>query len=194
MKALFVLAILLAVSGCVRFGAKPPRELLVLTPRQLVQTGQERLASTPDQIIAVHVPGAAPPIAGSRVPVYQGNVAIAYVKDAVMADVAARQFARVLTETISARTGRLALDLRQSGAANGLKLQGTLQRFGVEEGSARAIVTYDALAMRPDGKIVSKRFEAYAPVGVIEARAVAMALNTAVNDVAEQVAVWIKDF
>jgi cholesterol transport system auxiliary component len=192
MKTVLVAAMLMTLTGCVSFGAKPPKQLLTLNATSQRPVGTTRTASS-GETITVYVPVALPPISSTRVPVYEGDNAVAYVKDALWVDAPARQFQRLLSETVAATTGRVVLDIRQYTADPGLRIQGTLQRFGVEASAQpQAVVVYDAMIMRSGGVVDSRRFEARAPVAAIEAVSAGSALSVAANDVAAQVAAWIK--
>jgi len=193
MRVIVTTLLLLLLAGCIRLGASPPGQLLTLSATQAIAPTTTRTAA-PGEGIVIFVPSAAPPISATRVPVYEAETAIAYVRKALLADSPSRQFARILGETIGARTGRVVLDLRQSTAQTGLRLQGTLQRFGVDPAAMRAVVSYDAVIVRRDGSVVTRRFEARAPLAVVDPPAVGIALNVAANDVAVQVSDWVKDF
>jgi len=190
--ALMLGACLLAGTGCVRFGAKPPAQLLTITPQSSVSAG-ETLADANDNALFVDLPVTPRSIATARVAVRDGNTSFAYVKDAAWVDLPARQFQSLLAETIRARIGRLVLDPGQFLARRGQTLEGTLQDFGIDAANHSAVVTYDATLMSPDGqRITRRRFTASAPVTEIDANSVAPAINQAANEVAVAVADWIR--
>ncbi|MFM9977694.1 MAG: ABC-type transport auxiliary lipoprotein family protein [Sphingomonadaceae bacterium] len=193
MRIVFAFVLVLLLGGCIRLSPRPPAQLLTLSAAQSVAAATTRNAAAGATVV-VFVPSAAPPISTTRVPVYEAETAVAYVKDAVLADSPSRQFARLLLETIGARTGRVVLDLRQSTAQPGLRLQGTLQRFGIDAAGMQAVVSYDGVIVRNDGSVVTRRFEARAPLAVVEPRPVGVALNVAANDVAAQVSDWVGNF
>jgi cholesterol transport system auxiliary component len=191
-KTKLLALLLLPLAGCVSLSPKPPKQLLTLDAQTPRPVGTTRSAAS-GETVTIYVPLALPPISSTRVPVYSGGHAVAYVKDALWADSPARQFQRVLSETVSARSNRVVLDIRQYTADPGLRVQGTLQRFGIEAGPpGMAVVVYDAVVMREAGAIETRRFEGRAPVAVIDALSAGAALNVAANDVAVQVADWIK--
>jgi cholesterol transport system auxiliary component len=191
-KTTLLALLLLPLAGCVSLSPKPPKQLLTLDAQSPRPAGTTRSAAS-GETVTIYVPLALPPISSTRVPVYSGGHAVAYVKDALWADSPARQFQRMLSETVSARSNRVVLDIRQYTADPGLRVQGSLQRFGIEAGSpGMAVVIYDAVVMREGGAIETRRFEGRAPVGVIDALSAGAALNVAANDVAVQVADWIK--
>ena len=188
-KPLFAL-FLLPLAGCVSLGGKPPKQLLTLNAYQQVAAGVTRTAG-PGQTVTIFNPTAPAAIVAPRVPVFRGGVAIAYVKDAAWVDSPVRLFQRLLSETVAAKTGKIVLDLRQYTADPGLRVQGNLQMFGIDEGKGEAVVIYDAVIARANA-IDSRRFEARVPVGVIDANSVGPALNEAANKVAADVADWVK--
>ena len=218
---LFPLALLpfVALSGCISFGAKPPPSLLTLTSTATVPVGQGRSVpiTTPGQRIALSAGGstttlaaAVPPAAGSasltiqvpmatqeiataRVPVQATATSIAYIKDAVWVEPPARAFARVLGDTVTARTGRVVLSTAQSFATGSAQLTGELRRFGIDAASSSAVVTFDATLVRQTegGAVEKQRFEARVPVASIDAAGAGAGLNAAANQVAAQVADWV---
>lgn len=179
-----------ALSGCISFGPKPPEELLRLTPAQTIAPGSSQSVS-PGEAITVLTPGVPAELATNRVPVRSGATAVAYVKDAQWVELPARLFQRLLSDTIAARTGRPVLSARQFNFDPGVRVTGQLQAFGVDEASQSAVVTFDAAVAR--GTIVqTRRFEARVPVSAIEAAPVGAALNQAANQVAAEIADWLK--
>ncbi len=190
MKTSYLSILCLTLSGCVSFGGKPPKQLLTLNASASVPVGVTRTAAA-GQTITILSPSAPAAIMAARVPVYRGGIAIAYVKDAAWIDSPARLFQRLLSETVAAKTGRIVLDLRQYTTDPGLRVQGSLLMFGIDEGKHEAVVTYDAVIARDKG-LDSRRFEARVPIGDIAATTVGPALNTAANTVAADVADWVK--
>jgi cholesterol transport system auxiliary component len=190
MKTRLVALLLLPLAGCVSFGAKPPKQLLTLNASSTVPAGVTRTAAS-GQTITILSPSASTAISAPRVPVYRGGTAIAYVKDAAWVDSPARLFQRLLSETVAAKTGRIVLDLRQYTTDPGLRVQGSLLMFGIDEDKGQAVVTYEAVIARGDG-LDSRRFEARVPVAPIDATTVGPALNEAANKVAADVAEWVK--
>lgn len=188
-KAMIAL-LLLPLAGCVSFGAKAPRQLLTLNATDAVAIGVTRTTAN-GQTVTILSPSVPAAIAAPRVPVYRGDIAIAYVKDAAWIDSPARLFQRLLSETVAAKTGRIVVDLRQSTGDPGLRIQGTLLKFGIDEARSEAVVTYDAVIVR-EAELDSRRFERRVRVDVIDALTVGPALNTAANGVASDVADWIK--
>lgn len=191
LKSALALAALMPLSACISFGAKPPPSLLTLTSASAVPIGQtQSSANNPTITISVPVVGGA--LATQRVPVAQNETAIAYVKDALWVEPPARLFARLMSDTIAAKTGRVVLSNAQSFADPGARLSGELRQFGVDAGNNQAIVVYDASLMRSSGHVVEKRrFMATAPLPKVDAANVGIGLNQAANQVASDVADWV---
>lgn len=179
-------------TGCVRLGSKPPSTLLTITSQAVAPAG-ETLSAASQQALFVDLPVVPRAIATLRVAVRDSANSFAYVKDALWVDAPARQFQGVLAETVRVRTGRLVLDPGQFLARRGQMLEGNLLEFGVDATTMRAVVTYDATLMTPDGQQVTRqRFSAAVPVNRVDAASVAPAISQAANEVATAVADWIK--
>ena len=191
MKKILIGLALLPLAGCISFGAKPPNALLTLSSAEQVPVGQTQ-SSAGARTVTIQVPTVPQALANNRVPVRASATEIAYIKDAQWAELPARQFARVLSDTVSARTGRVVLSGAQSLAEPGAQLAGQLSWFGVDAASRNAVVTFDAALVRDEGGALEKRrFEARVPVSEIEAAPVGVALNQAANQVAGEVADWL---
>ncbi len=189
-RMLLTAALGVTLSGCISFGAKPPEELLRLTPAQSIAPGTAQSVAA-GEAISVLVPIVPAELASNRVPVRSGATAVAYVKDAQWVEPPARLFQQLLSDTIAARTGRPVLSARQFNFDPGTRVTGQLQAFGVDEASQTAVVTFDAAVARGTA-IQTRRFEARVPVSAIEAAPVGAALNQAANQVAAEVADWLK--
>lgn len=189
-KTASALALALALSGCISFGAKPPPTLMTLTAAQAREAGATRTAGAGETITVV-VPQAARELQTVRVPVRQSNIAVAYLKDAQWVEQPSNLFARLLSETIAASTGRVVLDPRQFTFDPGTRLTGTLQQFGLDASRMEVVATYDAALASAGGGVTTRRFEARVPVAIADAATVSPALNQAANEVAAQVAAWV---
>lgn len=190
-RALLMLGAALALSGCIRFGAEPPASLLTLTSSQQIAADTQRTATAGDAI-TVSVPSVPQALANNRVAVADGDTALAYVKDALWAEPPARLFQRLLSETISARTGKVVIDTRALNLDPGVVLTGSLKSFGLDARTSQAVIVYDAAMSRDAGRqVVTRRFEARVPVTAIEPALAGAALNQAANQIAEQVAAWV---
>ena len=179
------------LSGCISFGAKPPASLLTLDPATPAPVGQTETA-TPDHTMTVNVPAVPQELAVQRVPVQSSDTSVAYIKDAQWVEAPNKLFARLLAETISAKTAWVVLGSEQTRVDPGTQLTGELRRFGVDAATHEAVVTYDAALLRTGATAVEKRrFEARVPASEISAAPVGIALNQAANQVAAEVADWV---
>lgn len=190
----------LTLGGCIRFGAEAPPSLLTLTAEAPVAVGETTSSATAKSIsvAAINVPQE---LAVARVPVRSNETNIAYLKDAHWVEPPSRLFARLLSDTVSARTGRVVLSLRQSLSDPGARLGGDLRQFGVDAVTSEAVVTFDATLVRDRPAEASgarapqvferRRFEVRVPLAAIDAASAGTALNRAANQVAGQVADWI---
>lgn len=191
MKKLAILA-LLPLSACIRLGAEPPPSLLTLTPSQAVPVGTAQNSGAAKSIL-IAVPSVPQELAVTRVPVRSTDTSLAYVKDAQWVEQPGRLFARLLSDTVTTRTGRVVLSLRQASVDPSSQLSGELRSFGMDATTNEAVVTFDAALIRvgrPEA-VEKRRFEARVPVSAINAQTVAPAINQAANQVAVEVADWI---
>lgn len=193
--ALLLLAAPLAatLSGCISFGPKPSKiPLMTIQAAEQIRTGDVQTPAS-GSTVTVLFPVVPHELATTRVPVHQGGNAVAYVKDAQWVEAPPRLFARLVGDTISARTGRPVLSYRQSQVDPGAILSGELRRFGVDGDTNEAVVQFDALLVQGDdpAKFQKRRFEARAPLAAVTPDLVAAGLNTAANQVAAEVADWI---
>jgi len=179
------------LSGCIRFGAEPPASLLTLAPAQPVAVGQAQNSNTA-RAVTVAVPAVPQALATQRVPVQSGPTDIAYLKEASWSEAPARLFARLLSDTLTSRSGRLVLTPAQSLADPGARLGGELRNFGLDARAREAVVTYDATLIRQGATAVEKRrFEARVPAATMDAAAAGPAISDAANRVAAEVADWV---
>jgi cholesterol transport system auxiliary component len=192
MRHILPLVAFATLGGCsLGLSGKAPPFLLTLTPTTAVAADAGRAIKASDSV-TIATPIVPQAIASTRVPVADGQNAIAYVKNAVWVEPPARLFQRLLSETIRVRTGRPVFDPRQVAGDAGTQLSGHLLHFGVDARTSEAVVIYDAAVIRDRGKkLETRRFEARSQVTVIDATSSGTALNRAANDVAAQVADWI---
>ena len=191
MKTPLILIAMLPLAGCISFGAKPPPTLLTLTSASSVPVGQNQDSATA-RSITIQVPVVPQSLATARVPVQATPTSIAYVADAQWAEPPARLFARLMSDTVAARTGLVVLSTVQSIGDPGAQLGGELRSFGLDASTREAVVTFDASLTRTGKQTVEKRrFEARVPVATIDAVSAAAGINQAANQVATQVADWI---
>ncbi|UVO54760.1 ABC-type transport auxiliary lipoprotein family protein [Sphingomonas sp. SUN039] len=181
---------LLLLGGCVSFGGKPPKMLMTLTTSATVPTDAVRQASAENTVLIL-TPTANAAVQTVRIPVYDGT-ALAYVADGAWNEPPVRAIQRLLSETVTARTAKIVLDPRQFGASPAMRLSGQLQRFGIDPNAMQAVATFDAQLSREGGRVETRRFEARAPLAAVDAAQAGTALNRAANDLAMQVADWVK--
>jgi len=184
------LAAALALSACVSLGPEVPPSLLTLTPANAAPAGLSA-SGTVQQAIAVFEPDAPRKLDVVRVPVQVNASTVAYLKDAVWVEKPSRLFGRLVAETIRARQTRLVLDGSDIRQAAATKLSGQLVEMGYDAPSGAVVVRFDAELVQPDGKILTRRFEAEVTGVLPEAADVGPALNEAANKVAADVAEWV---
>ena len=188
-KTILALGGALSLSACFG-GAKVPDTLMTLNPAQARTAATPRTA-TEGQAITVVIPTVPRELQSLRVPVHESELAISYLKNAQWVEMPATLFARVLSETIAATTGRVVLDPRQFTFDPGQRLTWTLQHYGYDAASGQAVAVYDAALARQGGGVTTQRFEARVPAASADAAGVAPALNQAANQIAADVARWV---
>lgn len=172
-------------------GKKVPPTLLTLTSDAPAPASINRTASA-GEAITIDVPVVPKELASTRVPALVGPTAVAYIKDILWVESPDRLFQDLLQETVMRTTSRVVLDPRQSSLDPGLKLTGTLTRFGYDTASGAVIVRYDGALSRDGGtRVETRRFEASVPADGTAAT-VGPALNAAANRVAVEVAGWVE--
>lgn len=191
MKKLILLLPLLSLGACISFGPKPPKVLLTLATTSAVQAGTDRTATAANTILVL-TPTSPVTIATTRIPVYDGSAELSYVATTAWNEPPAQALQRVMSETIAARTARVVLDPRQIIGTPAMRLSGQLQKFGVDPQAMQAVVVFDAQVARQNGIIDVRRFEAHAPLTAVDGTQVGTALNVAANDLAVQIAAWVK--
>lgn len=178
------------LAGCVSFGGKTPNELITLTPESTAPAGNIGSGTLAEALVVLD-PDTDRRLDVQRVPVQMDDATIAYLKDAVWVERPARQFRRLLAETIRARGNRLVLESSDDETGGRVTLSGRLLEMGYDSRSGSVVVRFDAVRRRPGGQLEARRFESVVPGVVPKAPAVAPALNRAANDVARQVADWV---
>ena len=179
----------MSLAGC--FGGKKiPPTLLTLTSSAPAPASISRIAA-PGEAITIDAPVVPKELSSTRVPALAGPTAVAYIKDLLWVDAPDKLFQDLLQETTLRTTNRVVLDPRQSALDPGLKLTGTLTRFGYDTAEGVVIVRYDgALTTAGGTRVETRRFESKIPADGTAAT-VGPAINRAANDVALQVATWI---
>lgn len=171
-------------------GGKVPATLLTLTSSAPAPAEVARTAA-PGDALTIDVPVISKELATTRVPATVGATAVAYIKDLTWVETPDRLFQDLLQETVIRTTNRVVLDPRQSALDPGVKLTGTLTRFGYDSGEGMVVVRYDgALSTAGGTRVETRRFEAKVPADGT-AGTVGPALNDAANKVATEVAGWI---
>lgn len=185
-----ILAAPLALSACLGGGVKLPATLLTLTSSAPAPATINR-DSASGEAVTIDAPVISKELATARVPALVGPTAVAYIKDLMWVDTPDRLFQDLLQETTIRTTNRVVLDPRQSSLDPGVKLSGTLTRFGYDTAEHMVIVRYDGALSSANGAAVkTRRFEAKVPADGTAAT-VGPALNEAANQVATDVAQWI---
>ncbi len=186
---LILVAATFLLAGC--FGGKNiPPTLLTLTSSAPAPASISRIAA-PGEAITIDVPVVPKELSSTRVPALAGPTAVAYIKDLLWVDAPDKLFQDLLQETTVRTTNRVVLDPRQASLDPGLKLTGTLTRFGYDTGEGVVIVRYDgALSTAGGTRVETRRFESRIPADGTAAT-VGPALNQAANQVAVEVARWI---
>ena len=194
-----LMAASLALTGCVSIGGagEPPESLLTLTSSARAPVGSGTMAGAEGSkgTIAVRTPEVPAKLDVIRVPVTVSATEIAYLQDAVWIEKPARQFRRLLGETLRTASGEeqalLVLDTDDTPLRPNQSLRGTLIDMGYEPASSSVVVRYEAVHTLDDGRVMSRRFEAREEGILPEAASIAPAINTAANNVAKEVAAWV---
>jgi cholesterol transport system auxiliary component len=191
MKRYLPLVLFVPLAGCLSFGGKPPKALLTLTPTTTLPVGATQNSATA-KTLTITVPAVPQSLAVARIPVTTGDT-VAYVTDAAWVEAPQRLFARLMSDTIAAKTGRVVLSTAQSFADPGARLSGELRNFGFDGSTHEAVVTFDGALIRGSdaARVEKKRFEARVAVNPIDYTTVGPALNQAANQVAGEVADWV---
>ena len=182
----------LLLTGCVSLGGEVPEQLITLTARNTAPAG-EMDSGTIGNAIVVLDPDTDRRLDVARVPVQINDSTLAYLKDAVWVERPARQFRRLLAETIRAKSKRIVVESSDYEVSGKTVLSGRLIDMGYDSRTQSVVVRYDAVIEGSDGVIKSRRFESVMPGISDKAVSVAPALNEAANAVAVEVAEWISE-
>lgn len=185
------LPLILALGACVSFGGKAPVSMLVLTADNVMTPGVARTALATEALV-IQTPVVPRKLDTNRIPVQIDASSIAYLKDAFWADKPARLMQSLLVETVSAKSDKLVLNEVDAGGKAARLLSGSLIEFGIDASSNEAIVIYDAVKIIRGSATEKRRFEARKRVAAIAAAPAGAALNSAANNVAVQIADWVK--
>ncbi|QYE34874.1 membrane integrity-associated transporter subunit PqiC [Polymorphobacter sp. PAMC 29334] len=192
--AVVALGSLAACGPLVQIGgnAKAPVALMSLRATATPVAG----ATTSDRAttLLVQTPTVPGTLQTLRVPVATSDTEVAYLTGATWAEQPNREFQHVLADTIASR-GVAVIDPHQATLAPGRTLSGTLFEFGLDVRNPSTPVVrvrYDAtLSASAKTPFALRRFDAVQPVATQNPADVAIALNTAANAVAGQVADWV---
>jgi cholesterol transport system auxiliary component len=190
---LLLMPLAVALPGCVSIGGKPPKvPFITIQAAEQIKPGDVQTPASGTTVTVVF-PVVPHELATTRLPVHSGTNDVSYLKDTQWVEAPPRLFARLVGDTISARTGRPVLSYRQSQVDPGATLSGELRSFGVDADTNEAVVQFDGLLVQGSdpAKFQKRRFEARVPVTEIKPAPVAAALNQAANQVAVEVADWI---
>ena len=194
MRALALTA-LLALGACgplVQIGGNDKAPVALLTLRATAAAGTP--ATDLSRSVSVVTPNVPGPLQTLRLPVIQRDTELAYLTGATWAEQPNKLFARVLADTI-AGSGVAVLDARQSSVGAARTLGGTLVEFSLDVRNAAApavVLRYDALLTGDGGKTIAiRRFDRRVPVSSQAPGDVVVALNSAANAMAGDVAAWL---
>lgn len=183
----------LSLSGCIGLGgAKPPPLLFSLTPTKVAPAGTVSSGNPGTEALMVMEPETDRRLAVQRVPVQVSGSAVAYLQNAQWIERPARLMRGLIAETLRARGGRLVLEDDQAVPLVAERLSGRLLDMGYDAQRQAVVVRFDAFRSDAKGVLASKRFESVVPGVAAKPEAVGPALNKAANDVAGQVADWVK--
>lgn len=181
------------LAGCVSVGpggGKAPSQLITLTAESTAPAGNIGSGSLADALVVLD-PDTDRRLDVQRVPVQVDDATLAYLQDAFWVERPARQFRRLLAETIRARGNRLVLESSDDETGGRITLSGRLREMGYDSRSSSVVVRFDAVRKHPSGQLEARRFESVVPGVDPKAASVAPALNRAANDVARQVSDWV---
>jgi cholesterol transport system auxiliary component len=185
-----VLAGLAMLAGCVSLGGKTPDTLFTLTADESAPTGP-MASGTAGNAIVILDPDADRRIDVDRIPVQVDASTVAYLKDALWVERPARQFRRLLAETVRARADRVVIEGADYEVSGRTMVSGRLSQMGYDAQLQAVVVRYDAVVEEQGGAVRSRRFEASVPGIAAEAATIGPALNRAANEVAKAAAAWI---
>ncbi len=191
-QALLILAPVFMLTGCISFGAEAPPSLLLLTATATVADGTANTGQQKEALVIL-TPDVPRKLDTNRLPVQINASSIAYLKDAVWSDKPARLMQKLLMETIAAKNNRLVLNEADTGGLAQEFLSGSLMEFGIDASRNEAVLVYDAVKLVRGKAVKKQRFEVRRPVSLIEAGPASTALNVAANQMAGEIADWLKD-
>ena len=179
---------LAALGGCVRIGAKPPGTFLTLTPDAAPTAGATSSGMLGDATVVLE-PSAAASISVLRIPVQIDASNVAYIRGAQWVERPSRAFQHLLADTLRTRAKGLVVETDR--ATTGTRIGGQLLAMGYDAPTRSAVVRFDAMKWRPDGKIETRRFESAVRGIDPSPNEIGPALNQAANKVAGEIADWV---
>ncbi len=185
-----MLAVGLLLAGCVSLGGKVPDQLITLTAESRAPAGEIASGDIGDAIVVLD-PDTDRRLDVTRIPVQVDAATVAYLKNAVWVEKPARQFRRLLAETIRAGSTRVVVEGSDFETSGRTVISGRLVDMGYDAQVEAVVVRYDAVVEENNGTVRSRRFESEIPVVEPKVRYVAPALNEAANAVAEEMAGWL---
>lgn len=192
-RGAFVAVLALVLSSCFGLGGgKPPPVLFNLSAAASAPVGAASMGKPGTDAVMVMEPETDRRLAVQRVPVQLSASGVAYLQNALWVERPARLFRGLLAETLRAQGGRLVLEDDQAVPLVAQRLSGRLLEMGYDAQRQAVVVRFDALRSDASGVLASKRFEAEVSGVSAKPEAVGPALNKAANQVAAQVADWMK--
>jgi len=185
-----LVALMLALPGCVSLGGDPPESLLTLSPQARAPAGPS-VSGGERPVIAVLTIDTPAKLDVLRVPVAVSETELAYLQEAFWVEKPARLFRQLVGETIRARGAAMVIDGDGTATLATMTLRGTLIDMGYDAPQSAVVVRFDAVLVSDDGTVTTRRFEARETGVPAEGRAVGAALNSAANRVAAEVADWV---
>ena len=184
---------ILTLAGCVNLAPKAPEQLFRLTAEESLKAGATAGGQLTDAIFVLD-PETDRSLDVLRLPVRVDDSRVAYLQRAAWIEKPARQFRSLLAETLRARSGRLVVEGGDFEATGKTRLGGRLLQMGYDAPTGAVVVRYDAVMSTGEGgrEVASRRFEARVDGIEPKPKFVGPALNKAANDVARQVADWVK--
>ncbi|WP_240339318.1 ABC-type transport auxiliary lipoprotein family protein [Novosphingobium sp. BW1] len=183
----------LALAGCVSFAPDVPDTLIRLTPEHTAPAGSVSRGKLSDAIVVLE-PETERSLEALRVPVQIDPANLAYLKGAGWIEKPTRLFRALLAETIRADTDQMVLEGADYEVKGKTFIGGRLRDMGYDVQTSSVVVRYDAVRwQRGNEDLERRRFEAVVPGIAPEAEAVGPALNRAANQVAGEVAAWVKE-
>jgi len=186
----------LLLAGCgplVQVGGNtpPPTALLTLSATAPEAVPAGLAVVDPDATVSVETPDVTGALRTFRIPVTINDTGIQYLTEGRWSEPPSRLFRRVVADTL-VHAGIPVIDTQSTGLTARQRLTGELTAFGVDTRSSPIVrVRYDATLAGPGG-VRQRRFERTEPLTTVNSEHAAVALNSATNAVATDIAHWIR--